>query len=244
MGISMPTSSNTNATEDDTTSTATTAVTSNWTLAEAIRLAGERGFFVHLRLGPYICAEVSYGGIPEWLPDDTIALRRPDLTWMRYMEDYIRNVLSYLQESRLFAHQGGPIVLGQVENELGEKGKDEDDSNWAKVTADGKFVAPTDPIGVRRATIQDYANWSADLVKRLEPHIVWTMCFGVSAPNTINTYNGFFNNPRWLENGGGNGRIQKDQPAMWSENEGTKPLRSFIFTPSFDNAATRKHEIL
>jgi hypothetical protein len=45
-----------------------------WTLADALWAAAKRGLFVHIRLGPYVCAEYSYGGIPEWLP-----LKYPDM---------------------------------------------------------------------------------------------------------------------------------------------------------------------
>jgi beta-galactosidase GanA len=39
-----------------------------WNLGQAIRSVANRGLFVHIRLGPYVCAEYTYGGIPEWLP--------------------------------------------------------------------------------------------------------------------------------------------------------------------------------
>jgi len=38
-----------------------------WDLVWAISSAASRGLFAHLRIGPYVCAEYSYGEIPEWL---------------------------------------------------------------------------------------------------------------------------------------------------------------------------------
>ena len=197
----------------------------SWSLADAIRAAGERGFYVHVRLGPYICAEASYGGIPEWVPlsDPTMAMRRPSLSWMRAMETYLRTVVACLQEHSLFIHQGGPIILGQVENELGPASDTEDTNHWANVNAQGKFVEAHDPTGVRTATVQDYADWAGALARKLEPHIEWTMCFGISSNDTILTYNGFLESTNWLDKHGG-GRIQVDQPAMWSEDEGNGVL--------------------
>lgn len=56
----------------------------DWSLATAIRSAANRGLFVHLRIGPYDCAEYSYGGIPEWLMLDkpNMKLRRPNREWL------------------------------------------------------------------------------------------------------------------------------------------------------------------
>jgi beta-galactosidase GanA len=63
----------------------------DWNLANAIRAAGDRGLFVHLRLGPYSCAEYSYGGLPEWLPlqNPEIRLRRPNREWLEVMETWV-----------------------------------------------------------------------------------------------------------------------------------------------------------
>jgi hypothetical protein len=46
------------------------------------------------------------------------------------------------------------------------------------------------------------------------------MCNGLSANNTISTFNGDFSAPEWLEKHGDSGRIQVDHPAMWTEDEG------------------------
>ena len=47
------------------------------------------------------------------------------------------------------------------------------------------------------------------------------MCNGDTANNTINTCNGYGGDcTRFLEEGGQSGRILKDHPAIWTENEG------------------------
>ena len=197
----------------------------NWTLADSIVAAGRRGLFVHLRVGPYVCAEYSYGGIPEWVAMDSpnMAMRRPNLPWMDAMETYLRNVISYMQENQLFAYQGGPIILAQIENELGEDDlTKEEKSLWAVVDKQGRLVdANKNEPTARPATLQDYAEWSGKIAKELAPEVVWTMCNGLSASNTIDTYNGFLETMDWLESHGDSGRIQVDHPALWTEDEGS-----------------------
>ena len=36
-------------------------------LVDYLRQAQEHGLYVHLRFGPYVCAEWNYGGLPVWL---------------------------------------------------------------------------------------------------------------------------------------------------------------------------------
>lgn len=224
-----------------------------WSIASSIRSAAKRGLFVHIRIGPYVCAEYNYGGIPEWVPlsDPDMSMRRPNRAWMKVMERYITATVSYLQENRLFANQGGPIVMAQIENELrGEV--DESVENLEEVTIDGSFS--DDDVNYindddddasnngliwkkfsssrhlyhhhgdyefRTAKLQDYADWCGLLANSVAPNVVWTMCSGLSADNTINTYNGQFYDTQWLEDGGDSGRVQVDHPAIWTEHEGT-----------------------
>jgi hypothetical protein len=224
--------------------TSSRTTTSAWTLADAIQAAADRGLFVHIRVGPYVCAEYSYGGIPEWVAlnsNNSMAMRRANIPWMNAMEMYLRHVIGYLQDHALFAYQGGNIILAQIENELGE-----DDDNltperkdlWAWIDHEGRFYAGEEDDDVneasasidgptrtrrRRATLQDYADWCGRIAQTLAPKVVWTMCNGLSANTTIETYNGFLDDDStaWLDDHGDNGRVQLDEPALWTEDEGT-----------------------
>lgn len=207
-----------------------------WDLAQAIRAVADRGLLVHIRVGPYVCAEYSYGGIPEWVATTTpgMSLRRPNRLWMTVMEEFVTAATSYLIEQELFAYQGGPIILAQIENELGSD--DDDDvmetatENILHVDRYGNFVNAADDASWRIATLQDYADWCGTLAQKLVPNVVWTMCFGLSANNTIETYNGFFYDTTWMDNHGGSGRIQIDHPAIWTEDEGTLlPPHPFLY---------------
>lgn len=197
----------------------------SWDLSQAIEAVASRGLFVHIRVGPYVCAEYSYGGIPDWLPlmNANISLRRPNQAWMNVMEDFVTKTVVYLTENRLFAHQGGPIMLAQIENEL-DGDVNVTTENLVQVDHLGNFIVdaaqPSRSSVDRNATLRDYADWCGDLVQRLAPQVVWTMCSGLSATNTINTYNGFFDDVGWMQQRGESGRIQVDHPALWTEDEG------------------------
>lgn len=197
-----------------------------WNLAEAIRSAADRGLFVHLRVGPYDCAEYNYGGIPEWLPlhKPKMEMRRPNREWLEVMEGFVAKMVAYISKNKLWAHQGGNIVMAQIENELGEDAAEATTENLLLVDESGRFVDPEasqkPPGKLRKATLQDYADWCGALAARLEPKVTWTMCNGLYANNTILTCNAVSDGHSWLEKKGGNGRIQVDQPAIFTEFEG------------------------
>jgi len=144
-----------------------------------------------------------------------MSMRRPNQEWMDAMEVFLMESIQYLTQERLWAHQGGPIILGQVENELGS---DEIDPKLDHV------ITRVDSSGtLRNATMKDYADWCGATAAKYAPDVLWTMCNGLTAPNAINTCNGYGGvscSQGWLEYHGQSGRIQVDQPAMWTENEG------------------------
>jgi hypothetical protein len=203
-----------------------------WSLATAIRSAADRGLFVHLRIGPYTCAEYSYGGIPPWLPlrKPDMKLRRPNREWLEAMESWVAQTVEYIRSNRLWAYQGGNILLAQIENELaGNDNKaydgilqpDVDDNLLFVDTLTGEFIDIDEVYDrtVRKASIQDYADWCGQLVQKYEPKVTWTMCNGLTANNTIHTCNSIDTGDQWLEAFGGNGRIQVDQPPIFTEFE-------------------------
>ena len=67
-------------------------------LPHFLALAQQHELFVILRIGPYVCAEWTLGGLPAWL------LNEPDLvirTWnpayMQYMEQFVRKVVQVIE---------------------------------------------------------------------------------------------------------------------------------------------------
>lgn len=195
-----------------------------WTLASAIQAVANRGLFVHIRVGPYVCAEYTYGGIPPWLAlkYPNMDMRRPNAEWMALMKAYVSAAVGYFRENQLWADQGGPIILAQIENELGGE-VNATTENIMCIDNAGNFVVDCDDdsVSLRRATLQDYANWCGEVGNELAPYAIWTMCNGMSANNTIDTFNGDWGLTDWLEHFGDSNEVQRRFPAMWTEDEGT-----------------------
>lgn len=92
-------------------------------IAEFVRLAQQEGLYVILRPGPYVCAEWSFGGFPDWL------LRDPKMQVRSLYPGYMKAATAYIdhlgrQLSPLLWTHGGPIIAVQVENEYGSWGHD------------------------------------------------------------------------------------------------------------------------
>ena len=103
-----------------------------------------------------------------------------------------------------FADRGGPIILGQIENELHIQ-----DSQEAPLHLKEDF--------------QEYVDFCGQLADESGVDIAWGMCngavsakYGNKGKGMINTKNG--GNPAaFLESAGQNGRVLVDQPALWTE---------------------------
>ena len=94
-------------------------------VAGFIALAGELGFDVIARPGPYICAEWDFGGLPSWLlADENMRLRTADPVYLAAVDQWFDQLIPVLAE--LQATRGGPVVAVQVENEYGSFGADPD----------------------------------------------------------------------------------------------------------------------
>lgn len=92
-------------------------------IATFFRLAQEEDLHVVLRPGPYICGEREWGGFPAWLstvPD--LVVRANNEPFLAASKAYLSNLATSLQG--LHIHEGGPILMVQVENEYGSYGND------------------------------------------------------------------------------------------------------------------------
>jgi len=79
-----------------------------------LQKAKDSGLYVHLRFGPYVCAEWSNGGIPVWLLNtlnsyDSLVWRTDDDYWFSAMTKFIEATAEVVQKAGLFAEDGGPI---------------------------------------------------------------------------------------------------------------------------------------
>ncbi|PAN23601.1 hypothetical protein PAHAL_4G103800 [Panicum hallii] len=139
-------------------------------LVRFVKLAHQAGLYVHLRIGPYVCAEWNFGGFPVWLKYvPGISFRTDNGPFKAAMQAFVEKVVSMMKAEGLFEWQGGPIILAQVENEYG----------------------PME--SVMGAGAKPYANWAAKMAIATGAGVPWVMCKQDDAPDpVINTCNGFY----------------------------------------------------
>jgi beta-galactosidase len=128
-------------------------------LSKYLQDAADAGLFVNLRIGPYVCAEWDYGGLPAWLNQvPNIEYRSSNPAWEDAMKKFTLEIIDYVNP--YLAKNGGPIILAQIENEYG--GSDQAYVDWC-----GSLV-------------------SNELAST---ELVWIMCNGHAANSTIETCN-------------------------------------------------------
>ncbi|KAJ0799462.1 putative glycosidase [Helianthus annuus] len=131
-------------------------------LVRFVKTVHDAGLFVHLRIGPYACAEWNYGGFPLWLHFiPGIQFRTINGPFQAEMERFLAKIVNLMKEENLFASQGGPIILAQVENEYGNV-------EWA--------------YGVGGEL---YVKWAAETALSLNTSVPWVMCSQSDAPDPI-----------------------------------------------------------
>ncbi|KAL0543715.1 hypothetical protein IC582_018819 [Cucumis melo] len=127
----------------------------------------QQGLYAILRIGPYVCAEWNYGGFPVWLHNlPGIQLRTNN---QDEMEKFTSLIVNKMENNKLFASQGGPIILAQIENEYGNvKSSYGEEGN-------------------------EYVKWCAELAQSYDLDVPWVMCQQKDAPQPmINTCNGLY----------------------------------------------------
>ncbi|KAL3698056.1 hypothetical protein R1sor_012132 [Riccia sorocarpa] len=139
-------------------------------LPKFVQLVSAAGMYLNLRIGPYVCAEWNFGGFPVWLRDvPGIEFRTDNEPFKAEMEVFTKVIVELMKERSLFAWQGGPIIMAQIENEYG--------NIEALYGAKGK----------------EYVKWCANMAESLGAGIPWIMCQQRDAPpNVINTCNGYY----------------------------------------------------
>lgn len=72
---------------------------------------------VIIKPGPYICAELDFGGLPDWLLGKDLIARSLNDEYMKHVERWFKKVFDVI---RPYLHQnGGNIIAMQIENEYG-----------------------------------------------------------------------------------------------------------------------------
>ena len=92
-------------------------------LGRFLDLVAAEGMFAIVRPGPYICAELTNGGLPGWLRQAGAgAVRSSDPAFMTAVRGYLERLAPVVVSRQ--ADRGGPVILVQVENEYGAYGSD------------------------------------------------------------------------------------------------------------------------
>ncbi|MBA0745108.1 hypothetical protein Gogos_007698, partial [Gossypium gossypioides] len=85
------------------------------------------------------------------------------------MQRFTAKIVEMMKQEKLYASQGGPIILSQIENEYGN--------------IDSAYGAAAKP----------YIKWAAGMAISLDTGVPWVMCQQSDAPDPIiNTCNGFY----------------------------------------------------
>lgn len=139
-------------------------------LVKFIKIIQQAGMYMILRIGPFVAAEYNYGGVPVWLHYIPGTVFRNDTEPFKYhMQKFMTLIVDMMKKEKLFASQGGPIILAQVENEYG-------------------FYESFYGEGGKR-----YALWAAKMAVAQNIGVPWIMCQQFDAPDpVINTCNSFY----------------------------------------------------
>ncbi|CAH8638785.1 unnamed protein product [Schistosoma guineensis] len=88
-------------------------------LGRFLELASSLDLLVIARVGPYICAEWDFGGLPAWLLrfNPLMKLRSSDPEYMKFVTMWFNVLLPSMK--RFLYENGGPVIMVQLENEYG-----------------------------------------------------------------------------------------------------------------------------
>ncbi|KAL9436863.1 hypothetical protein AB3S75_022834 [Citrus x aurantiifolia] len=138
-------------------------------LVKFVKTVQQAGMYMILRIGPFVAAEYNYGGVPVWLHYIPGTLFRSySKPFMSYMQKFMTLIVDMMKKEKLFASQGGPIILAQVENEY----------QWYE-----QFY--------KRG--KEYAMWAASMAVSQNTGVPWIMCQQYDAPDpVIDTCNSFY----------------------------------------------------
>lgn len=171
--------------------------TSSSNLVAFIQEADALGLYVNLRISGYVCAEWNMGGLPVWLRNLNSTWRTYDEPWLTQLSQFFEKTISVVRDANLFAADGGPIVMLQMENEYGN--------------LESYYGA-----GGRK-----YVEWLSEYALSLDVRgTPWIMCQQGEGTGTapfkeiVNTCNGFYCD-NWISQ---HASDFPNQPHMWTEN--------------------------
>lgn len=91
----------------------------DYDLERFLTLCKKYGFYVLIKPGPYICAELDFGGHPDWLiakiAKKEFRLRMLDEGYLKLCKKWYKRVSEVINP--FLITKGGPIIAAQIENE-------------------------------------------------------------------------------------------------------------------------------
>ncbi|XP_062196438.1 beta-galactosidase 11-like [Phragmites australis] len=172
-------------------------------LVKFFKLIQEQELYAMVRIGPFIQAEWNHGGLPYWLREvPGIVFRTNNEPFKMHMEKFVNLIVKKLKDANLFASQGGPVILSQIENEYQH------------------LEVAFKEEGTK------YIEWAAKMAIKTGTGVPWIMCKQTKAPGeVIPTCNGRHCGDTWP------GPANKTKPLLWTENW-TAQYRVFGDPPS------------
>jgi hypothetical protein len=166
--------------------------------SDFVRRAAERGLFVWLRAGPFVCGEWTSGGLPVWLQQTPGFLFRTNTTvFTSAITKWMRQLVIELRP--WFASQGGNILLVQVENELVEQGFYNATSNSG---GDGPYTQFCGALAAEMQALGADVPWGM-LPPTVDSSVLEFCSGGASC----------------CRSGGLHGRVMQTSPCTFAENE-------------------------
>ena len=172
--------------------------TENRNLGQFLQAAADAGLFINLRIGPFVCAEWSYGGLPMWLRTG-MKFRTNDTAWEHEMETFVTYIAKYVEP--YLARNGGPIILGPTPSSLTSTPSPHTGLQShprcrsaplpvAQIENEYDNMEGNDPGN------KEYVQWCGALTQKLAIGIPWVMCSSHDAPSyVISTCNGHCSHP-------------------------------------------------
>ncbi|KAK9690766.1 hypothetical protein RND81_09G152900 [Saponaria officinalis] len=173
--------------------------TGKYDVVKFIKMIAERGMWATIRVGPFVQAEWNNGGYPFWLrKEPNITYRTDNPVFKENTERWVSKVISVMKDHKLFASQGGPIILSQIENEYDH--------------VRGAF---------REGAAERYIKWAGNMAVAQGTGVPWIMCKQKDAPGeVINACNGRHCGETF------DGPNAPNKPSLWTENWTTQ-FKSF-----------------
>ncbi|GFQ08892.1 beta-galactosidase 10 [Phtheirospermum japonicum] len=186
-------------------------------LVQFCKIVQQAGLYLILRIGPFVAAEWNFGGIPVWLHYVPGTVFRTDNEHFKYyMEKFMTYIVDMMKKEKLFASQGGPIILAQASDScsflicrtrIWYIGRFIEIHNlkWDVENEYGFYETAYGEGGKR------YALWAANMAVSQNIGVPWIMCQQFDPPDTvIDTCNSFYcDNFK---------PISPNKPKFWTEN--------------------------